>query len=77
MCSEIIRKFQGKINPTADWVDCESAVDGNDDGSINLADAVSILAYLFSGSGTLPAPFLDCGTDSTADALDCLQYNGC
>ncbi|MFL2857531.1 MAG: hypothetical protein ACJ0DK_03905 [Planctomycetota bacterium] len=58
-------------------VDCESAVDGNDDGSINLADAVSILAYLFSGSGTLPAPFPDCGTDSTADALDCLQYNGC
>lgn len=58
-------------------VDCESAVDGNDDGSVNLADAISILGYLFNGSGALPAPFPNCGEDTTTDNLDCLQYNGC
>lgn len=50
---------------------CMDAVDSNDDGLVDIADAVTTLAYLFSGAAPLPAPFPNCGTDPTPDALGC------
>jgi hypothetical protein len=50
-------------------VNCLKAADGNDDGRLNIADAVSILGYLFGGAGPLPLPFDACGYDPTADYL--------
>ena len=52
-------------------VPCEDAADANDDGALNVADAVYGLTYLFSGGGPPPAPFPEPGVDPTADALGC------
>lgn len=50
---------------------CMDAMDVNDDGSKNIADAVALLDELFGGApGSIPPPNV-CGTDPTADMLDC------
>lgn len=36
---------------------CFDAADANDDGTLNAADPISILAHLFDGGPALPAPF--------------------
>ncbi len=51
---------------------CHDARDANDDGSNDIADTIFILDFLFSVTGNSPsAPWSDCGTDPTTDALDC------
>lgn len=51
-------------------VDCPDAADANDDGALNLTDAVAILVHLFAGAPAPPAPgALACGTDPTLDDL--------
>ena len=55
---------------------CLSALDSNDDGSVNIADGVYTLDYLFSMGPDPAAPFPDCGSDPTADSLDCQDYPG-
>ena len=52
-------------------LDCEDAAGVNDDGLIDVSDAVFELLAL-AGAGEPPAPGpLTCGDDSTHDALDC------
>lgn len=52
--------------------ECLDALDANDDGANNIADPIGILGFLFGGPGAPPpAPFPNCGSDPTADALDC------
>lgn len=53
---------------------CLDSGDVNDDGKLDLADPVSLLSYLFNPEVVdLPAPFPDCGVDSTEDdLLDCV-----
>ncbi len=46
---------------------CMDAADASDQGSVNLTSGVYILNHLFSGSAEPPAPFPDCGTDTTED----------
>ena len=53
------------------------AVDANDDGGLDIADAVKILGHLFAQAGPLPDPFGACGTDPTSDDLGCLSYAPC
>ncbi len=48
---------------------CPDTADGNDDGALNIADAIRILGTLFGGVGPLPAPYTQCGSDPTIDAL--------
>ena len=51
---------------------CEDACDGNDDGVLDLGDAVYLLRWLFRG-GLIPpppGPFVF-GIDPTEDQLDC------
>ncbi len=58
-------------------VGCVDALDTNDDGRVNVADAVRLLGSLFGGQGDLPAPFRTCGTDQTADQLNCTAHASC
>ena len=58
-------------------VNCQDASDANDDGGIDVSDAVRLLLHLFGGSGPLPAPHGVCGSDATADGLDCTIEQGC
>lgn len=50
---------------------CADACDGNDDGQLNIADAINTLAGLFGVTVPLPAPYPGCGPDPTPDLLDC------
>ncbi len=56
---------------------CLDAADANDDGSVNVADGVYILQYLFVNGPTLSPPFFTCGYDETHDGLRCLHFEGC
>ena len=68
--------FLGALEPA-----CQDAADTDDSGDVSLTDAVRIFAWLFTG-GPAPAPPTprnaeygprDCGTDPTADRLECAQ----
>ena len=56
---------------------CMDSADIDDNSSIELSDAIYVLNYLFLGGRLLPAPFPDCGEDSSADELDCESYPDC
>ena len=58
-------------------IPCDDAADVNDDGSKNLTDAISLLQYRFQGGSPPPTPFVDCGSDPTADSLDCQSFSPC
>lgn len=59
-------------------VSCMDAADANDDGEVNIVDPVFMLHLLFEpGAAPLPAPAGTCGSDPTADALDCADFSGC
>jgi hypothetical protein len=47
------------------------SADANDEGDVDLADAVYLLSYLFAHGPLPPPPFLACGEDPTDDSLDC------
>jgi hypothetical protein len=59
--------------------DCRDAMDANDDGDLNISDAVLVLSHLFlPDSPGIAEPFPRCGFDSPApDPYCCLQYNAC
>lgn len=58
-------------------VSCEDACDANDDGLLDISDAVTLLNFLFVGGTTLPAP-TTCGEDpGLPDALDCELGSAC
>ena len=69
----------GAGNPTpADRVGrCLDAADANDDGRVDVADGITILACLFHETGPLPDPFNACGCDETEDALGCTAFTAC
>ena len=51
---------------------CRDAADANDDGVLDLTDAIHILTYLFLRGPAPAAPFPECGADpSASDALGC------
>ena len=56
---------------------CNDCGDSNDDGIINIADPVKILAVLFGGGGALPEPFTECGEDPSPDTLGCISFDPC
>ncbi|MEE2889685.1 MAG: hypothetical protein VX404_04495, partial [Planctomycetota bacterium] len=65
------------FDPNQDPSECSDSLDTNDDGLFNIADAVSLLAYLFQGGSTPPSPNGACGSDDTIDNLTCQQFDGC
>jgi hypothetical protein len=59
---------------------CLDACDCNDDGRIDLADAVCILVFLFNnpmGNDLEPPGAMTSGPDETEDKLDCAGEEGC
>jgi hypothetical protein len=50
---------------------CQDAGDFDDNGTLELTDAIFGLNYLFQAGRPIPAPFPDPGLDPTADALGC------
>jgi hypothetical protein len=56
---------------------CEKAMDTNDDGDLNIADAVYLGSYIFHDGDIIKAPFPMCGLDETPDSLPCQEYAGC
>ena len=58
---------------------CLDAADVDDDGEIDLADALTVAEFiLFPGTPPPPSPGPDiCGPDPTADALGCALYDSC
>jgi hypothetical protein len=58
-------------------IECLDAADANDDGSIDISDAVRLLMFLFAQGDPVPDPFPDCGTDPTPDSLGCRSYPAC
>ncbi len=58
-------------------IGCDDSADANDDGTLNIADAVRVLGALFGGGPPLSAPSGSCGSDPTADALDCVDTGSC
>lgn len=53
---------------------CKDSADADDSGTINAADALWVLNYLFTGGPIVKAPYPACGSDTTADQLDCVTY---
>ncbi len=56
---------------------CDLALDANADGFINIADPITLLNYLFAGGAPLPAPFPNCGTESTPSGIGCMSFPAC
>jgi len=50
---------------------CSAASDADDDGKLVLTDAIYTLNFLFRGGPPPPAPYPDCGDDTTDDDLTC------
>jgi hypothetical protein len=53
---------------------CLDTADSNDDGEINIADAIFALQYLFVEGPVIPMPYPICGSDPTVDDLGCASY---
>jgi len=58
-------------------LDCADAADTDDNGRVELTDAVALLDFFFRASAPPPAPGTSCGEDPTEDPLDCAGYPGC
>lgn len=58
-------------------LECEDSADVNDDGKVDLSDAVSATGYLFRGSSQPPPPHASCGVDPTEDSLGCPSFAPC
>ncbi|MEM7165105.1 MAG: hypothetical protein AAF581_06540 [Planctomycetota bacterium] len=57
---------------------CADACDCNDDGVVNISDAICIFNALFLVPAPVPpAPYPTCGNDGTADNIGCVQYSPC
>jgi hypothetical protein len=57
---------------------CQDAVDANDDGHIDISDAIFTLFWLFGNGAPPPPPGpFNCGSDPTPDSLDCLDEFRC
>ena len=55
---------------------CRDAADANDDGRVNLSDALSTALHLFQGK-LMPAPTGACGADPSEDSLTCNNFLEC
>ena len=56
---------------------CLDAGDADDDGKLNVTDAITLLLRIYGARPPLPFPYEECGSDPTADLLDCLSFPPC
>jgi hypothetical protein len=50
---------------------CDDAMDANDSGGVDIADASYLGAFLFGGGPPVNPPWPTCGTDGVPDELLC------
>ncbi len=58
-------------------VACADACDADDDGGLDLIDALRMLEHLFLSGAAPEHPYPDCGADGTADSLGCEDDEPC
>jgi hypothetical protein len=58
---------------SADVIECLDAADVQDDGLINISDAIYVLSYLFRSGSEPTSPWKECDIDPTPDQLSCSQ----
>ncbi len=63
--------------PSGDQLACADACDVNDDGKVDIRDAMDLVRGLFTDNSAPPAPFPGCGVDPTVDRLDCETPSTC
>jgi hypothetical protein len=56
---------------------CLDASDANDDGAVDIGDPIYSLGFQFTFGSPPPAPFPACGSDPTADTVDCASNAFC
>ena len=61
----------GSLFAGSPGLDCLDAADTNDDGAVDLSDAVYGLSFLFLGGMLIPPPYPLPGTDWSEDTLGC------
>ncbi len=52
---------------------CLDAADSDDNGKVELTDAIRVLNFLFTGGNAPPEPYPEVGTDRTGDGLSCRE----
>jgi hypothetical protein len=74
---DLVLRAEGCILVGLRLLPCEKAAYSNDDGAVDLSDAVFLLSFLFLGGKAPGEPLLKCGVDSTPDGLTVLSFSGC
>lgn len=57
------------------FFDCDDMLDANDDETLDAADPIMILEWIFLNGPALPDPFRTCAEDPEGDTLDCAVSN--
>jgi len=60
-----------------DSIACLDAADTDDNGTIDISDAIGILGFLYLGTLPPTAPFNTCGLDPGTDEVTCKSYLPC
>ena len=56
---------------------CLRAADADDDGDIDITDAIYGLDFQWFGGEPIPAPYPACGVDPIDDELTCASFPPC
>ena len=64
--------FRGEDAPT-----CFDAADADDNGELQLTDAIFLINRVYRGGSPPPAPFPWCGEDKSDDSLSCERFDSC
>ncbi|HLU48159.1 MAG TPA: FG-GAP-like repeat-containing protein, partial [Planctomycetota bacterium] len=73
-----VRVLHGLFGENGEAFACPDAADANDDGTIDLSDAVALLAFLFTDGPAPPPPGpASCGADPTHDSLSAGDRESC
>ncbi len=73
--SASLARFTGEPVPVEPfrWPQCFDAMDGNDDGQVDLSDPIFLLGFFFGGGPRIPQPYPQAAQDPTEDALPACQ----
>lgn len=70
--ADVVRVLELLFTDPLQTPTCPDACDSNDDGRLDVADAIAPLSALFFGTNLPSAPYPGCGPDPNADGLGCL-----
>ncbi len=75
--TDVLTVLQHLFLQQPERLECEDAADANDDGAVNLTDALTILFFLFEAGPLIPDPVIACGEDPTPDDFGCESFWAC